>query len=119
MKCYTITEFAEELGVPRSRISWLVKSGKIEAMKRKKQRDTYKIPKSELEKFAQESKTKPTKKGQKPTEKRVAAKANETKREPRYDEFINIQKILVETMRDLAKTQEKIASTLSELVKKT
>lgn len=118
MKCYTVTELAEKLGVPRSRISWLVKSGQIESLKRKKQRDPYKIPKSELEKLTPKGKTKPAKKSQKSTGKSISVKADEIK-EPRYDEFINIQKILVETMRDLAKTQEKIASTLSELVKKT
>jgi excisionase family DNA binding protein len=119
LKCYSITEFAEELGVPRNKISWLVKSGQIETIKRKKQRGLYKIPKSELEKFAQGSRPKPAKKSQKLTVKRISKKSNGMKKKPRYEEFIDIQKILVETMRDLAKTQEKIASTLSELVKKT
>jgi hypothetical protein len=36
----------------------------------------------------------------------------------RYKDFIQMQKLLVETMRDLAATQEQIAATLRELVKK-
>jgi len=118
LKYYTITEFAEKLGVPRSRVLWLVRSGQIESTKGENPRSPYKIPKSELKKSNRKSTSKSTEKTKESKETKISGKSREIQKEPSYEEFVEIQKILIETMRDLAKTQEKIASTLSELVKK-
>lgn len=122
MKHYTITEAAEKSGVARHRILRLVKIGKIEAVKGEESRSPYRISEVELEKLRDleklryiENSTNPQK------EQEVISKITKpdyAQDGKYYEDFIQIQKILVETMRDLASTQEQIALTLAELVKK-
>ncbi len=100
----------------------LVKRGKIEAVKGEESRSPYRITEVELEKLRDleslrdiENSTNPQK------EQEVISKITEpdyAQDGKCYENFIQIQKILVETMRDLASTQAQIALTLAELVKK-
>lgn len=121
MRYYTITEAAAKLGINRNTVVRWVKTGKISAAKEdNKARSPYKISESEFAKIREESTpntTAPTPTAVKPE---VVREAQTIQAKPyRYEEFIEIQKILLETMRDLASTQEKIATTLAQLVKKT
>lgn len=121
MKYYTITEVAEELGVERQRILRLVKSGKIQAEKGENSTSPYQISEDELKKFRSMEKIEieSEKKSPKKQEQEVVCEIIDHGKDIKhYEDFIQIQKILVETMRALATTQEQIAATLRELVKK-
>lgn len=121
MKHYTITEASEKSGVAKHRILRLIKRGKIEAVKGEG-RSPYQIKEAELEKLCVLEKTRELEIAKSAQKKQEAiskiAKPDYAQEGKYYEDFVQIQKILVETMRNLATTQEQIAATLRELVKK-
>jgi excisionase family DNA binding protein len=122
VKHYTITEAAEKTGIGRHRILRLIKRGKIEAVKGEETRSPYQISEAELEKLPALEKSCDIEIA-KNSQKKPEGISNITKPDyaqegKYYEDFVQIQKILVETMRNLATTQEQIAATLRELVKK-
>jgi excisionase family DNA binding protein len=117
VKYYTVTEAANKLGIDRKIILRLITAKKIVTIKDKAQTSPHKIPESELEKIkANNFSQKVTPKAEE-VEKQQEKTTN-AKQSNNYEDFIEIQKTLAETMRNLAMTQEKIASTLAELIKK-
>jgi excisionase family DNA binding protein len=113
MQYYTIKEASERLGIKIYTIKRLVRTGKIESKKGEKQRSPYQIPQTELEKIREIASPKEEK-----TTEKAEIKLDSAPERRYYEDFMEMQKILVETMRDLASTQEQIALTLAQLVKK-
>lgn len=119
MKQYTISEAAKQLGIAKCRIMRLIVRGKIAATKGKNARSPYQIDETELPKIKEQLESPAT-----PSVARAEAKtrpdaqpeAMELGRQ--YEELRHMQKLLAETMRELATTQEQIAATLYDLVKR-
>lgn len=119
MQQYTISEASKKFGIEKRKIMRLIKAGEIKATKGKNARSPYQITENELLKLCDIVGHKSSQE-----EKEVVSsipietKTDSVQNAKHYEDFIQIQKILVETMRDLAATQEQIAATLRELVKK-
>ncbi len=117
---YTATEASEKLKIPRSRIIYLIKKGKIQAFKGKAPTSPFIIPESELQKLHNISIAKAAEK------KEPVVLEEPEKIQPKmdlpqdryYEDFIEIRKDFVAAMCHLAAAQEKIASTLSKLAEK-
>lgn len=114
MQSYTITEISKILGVRRGRVVNLVKKGQIKFLKDKKNLSPYKIPSAEVDKIKRLLLIDEPQK----TNKTIPENNDEKLQFDKYENLIEIQKILASTMQDIAVTQNKIASTLSSLFKK-
>lgn len=119
MKQYTIREAAKQLGIAKNRIMRLIVRGKIAATKGKNARSPYQIDETELPKIKEllgslATHREPTVVTKTPT----AAQPEMIAIGKQYEELRHMQKLLAETMRELATTQEQIAATLHDLVKK-
>lgn len=115
MQSYTITELSKILGIGRGRVVNLIKKGQIKFSKSKKKLSPYTIPSSEIDKIKRLLLIDEPKKQDKAQE----AKNNEEDSQiDKYEDLIEIQKALASTMQDIASTQNKMASTLSFLLKK-
>jgi len=116
---YTISEASKKIGIEKRRIMRLIRAGKIKATKGKGSRSPYKIGENELQKLRDIEESKTSQKEDKAVFRtKIEVKPDYVENVKYYGDFIQIQKVLVETMRDLATTQEQIAATLRELVKK-
>lgn len=118
MQYYTIKETAEKLGIGKATIRRLIKTGKILTIKGEAQRSPYKISKTEIEKLkgmVLEKKQPEESMKTIPEEEKKLENSQENKD---YRDFIEIQKTLAATMREIAATQEQIASVMKDLVKK-
>ncbi len=131
MEHYTISEASEMLGIKKRKIWEVVRSGKVKSTKDKGQSSPYKIPETELDKIKQivnskaptqdkvkviaEPESKSNLNSTSNSDAKVASEALNTKH---YEDFIQMQKILMETMHNLAGTQDKIAEALIFLAKK-
>ena len=115
MRYYTIRELSNKTGLKIYRIRHLIKKNKIRSVKGKGPNSPYKIPDTEVKKLLviAEENVSISKESQPRIEK-----TEEEGKSKLFEEFIEIQKTLAETMRDLASTQEKIATTLREMVKR-
>ncbi len=115
---YTATEASEKLNIPRSRIMYRIKKGKIQAFKGKAPTSPYLISETELQKLRDiaTAKTAETAEKKEPIvlKEQMKPKTNLTQ-DKYYEDYIEIQKNFVVTMRHLAAAQEKMASVLSQL----
>jgi len=116
---YTISEASQKLGIEKRKIMRLIKTREIEATKGENARSPYQITENELLKLCDIVGYKTVQEKKEAVSSiPIEPKTDSAQNARHYNDFIQIQKILVETMRDLAATQEKIAETLRELVKK-
>ena len=119
MKRYTISEASQKLGIEKRKIRRLIKTNKIEATKGENTRSPYQITENELRKLCNIVGCKtPNEEKEVVSSISIEPQSAAVQNTKHYEDFIQIQKILIETMRDLAATQEQIAETLRELVKK-
>ncbi len=120
MEHYTITEVAKKLGLKRHIVLKIAKSGQVQTKKGEKPTSPYQIPKTELKAIEEiaTSKNPITVANKTPEVKKLEAQSPKMQENSHYAEFVQMQKILMETMRDLASTQDKIAEALVWLSKK-
>lgn len=124
-KYYTVTQVSELLGVERSEIMRLVKTGKIESTKGEAQRSPYLIPEGQLQELC--SKNRSEKNNDNVKQKVVSALGMEPKgqnyssvlsEKTCCDEIAEIQKNISKTQHQIALTQQQMAETIAELLKK-
>lgn len=123
-KSYTATEASAKVGTKKEHIMYLIKKGRIEAVKGKGIRAPYRIPETELSKLQDLATVKARKKKEKKASlPKLSKKTTEKAQSVPCDgmssqEFVDIQKILAQTMNRLAATQDQLASMLTHLLKK-
>ncbi len=127
MEYYTITEIAAKLGIKRHKILQIVRGGEVKSRRSESQTSAYQIPKTELKKLREIVNAEVPTKKKTNSNKRAAANNGSTEilspessplKNGHYEDFIQMQKVILETMHNLSSTQEKIAETLSYLAKK-
>ena len=118
---HTITQASEKLGVERRIIKRLIKRGEIEFVKGKSKRSPYLIPETQLQHLYESATFEISADKEKEvtsSEKMESKSKHYLLSSDKYDDFVQIQKNLSETMVHLASTQEQIALTLAQLLKK-
>jgi len=117
-KHYTATQASEKFKIPRSRIMYLINTGKLYAVKGKAATSPYLIPETEFQKL-REIATSGTvgKKEEKVvcTNEKPKEHSNHSQ-DKYYEDYIEIRKNFITAVRHLAAAQEKMASTLARLV---
>jgi len=123
VKYYTATQASEKLGIERHIIMRLIRNDRIDSIKGQYQRSPYRIPETQLQKLYELATSEIANKEQEASNTKIETKPipNHTPTPQPYkyyDDFLQIQKNISETMRHLASTQEQIAFTLAQLLKK-